>query len=158
MSKENQQPRIGLGLSETEAYAPLKGDKKTILVSTRIRDEAVRFDFTVNGQSADFPGIRLERYYQSASLIIDKAFIQQYSGAWPVTVEIVASQDSFEDRATLTLFDTRTLRADRVALAVIPERLTIPLGNDFVEAHVQRQFYDANDFPLLSTRSARRSS
>ncbi|MFD2642847.1 hypothetical protein [Pseudomonas japonica] len=148
MSNQNPQPRIGLILSETEMYAPLRGREKRVDATVRIRDGGVDFDFTVNGQAGTFTGLHLEKSYQAASLMIDNTFIRNYSGTWPVQVEIIASLDAFEDRATLTLYDTRTLRAERVVVAINPDSLKIPTGNEYAQAHVQRQFYDANDIPL----------
>ncbi|MEE1926472.1 hypothetical protein V0R50_29445 [Pseudomonas sp. 148P] len=149
MSKQNPQPRIGLGLSRTEMYPPLNGEERTIYVSTRIRDEAVQFDFTVNGESGSFPGIRLDRYFQAANLLIDKAFIASYSGTWPVQLKVRAWQDAFEESATLTLYDTRNMQAVRMEARLIPSDVAqIPPAGETTRVSVAATCYDGNGLEL----------
>ncbi|MHA6194900.1 hypothetical protein ACX3YG_11060 [Pseudomonas wadenswilerensis] len=149
MSNQNPQPRIGLGLSRTEMYPPRHGDAKTIYVTTRIREETVQFSFTVNGESGSFPGIELDEYYQAAHLIIDKAFIANYSGTWPVQLTVTGKLESFEDSATLTLHDTRDMQAESGDIRLSPSDVAeIPPEGGETRVNVVGTFHDANGVEL----------
>jgi len=149
MSNQNPQPRIGLELSTTEMYPPRNGSKKTIYVTTRIREETVQFSYTVNGESGSVPGIELDEYYQAAHLIIDKAFIANYSGTWPVQIKVTGKLESFEDSAILTLHDTRNMQAERGELRLIPSNVAqIPAQGAITEVGVAGTFHDANGIEL----------
>lgn len=142
---------LGLELSVSEMYAPLRGWEKWIEVATRIRsDGIVQFSMTVNGATPPFPGLYLASYITTGRLTINKDFIRNYSGSWPVRIDITAALGDVTETATLILHDTRTMKSERVEITLVPsDRMQIP-SEGFVVVGVASGFFDANDLWLPS--------
>jgi len=140
----------GLELSKSDLYPPLLSDAiEMVSFSTTVPDtEALAFDYTVNGATGDFAGIVFFVNGNGGHLRIDRDFIAQYQGAWPVRLEVRAWRDeAVADSALLTLHDTRGMVVKRCEVTLVPN--PIPVSADFeTGSQVQAAFFDGQDLAL----------
>ncbi|MHA6194887.1 hypothetical protein ACX3YG_10995 [Pseudomonas wadenswilerensis] len=139
---------IGLELSRTALYPPLSHDGLELVQFSTTVSEAVAFDYKVNGASGPLPGLTLFQGHNSGHLGINREFIAQYPGAWPVPVEIQAFQnDVLMDSATVLLHDTRAMVAHRCEVTVYPNPVNI-VPEVESGSTVSAVFFDENDLQL----------
>lgn len=141
---------IDLKLSQYDLYPPLLASAPAAVVisTSQPPGEHLDFDFTVDGEVVEVAGIRLQAGSSGGVLLLDRAFIAQYGGVWPVVVQISAYRDGLKlDSATLMLHDTRVLQVHRSEVSLMPNPASIPVEEDLL-VQVRPLFFDIDGVQL----------
>ncbi|MFD2642864.1 hypothetical protein [Pseudomonas japonica] len=141
---------LNLMLTQYDLYPPLQSDGNALVgFSTGIPGtQPLTFDFTVNGQAGDVEGITLNVGVNAGTLWFQSAFIANYSGAWPVALELRAHQDGQQvGSAVLVLHDTRGMVVHSAEVMVFPNPASVPPVGE-MRILARATFFDAQGVEL----------
>jgi len=131
--------------SPEHIYPPLiSGANKIVRILTADTiDGDINFSLTLNGKSGHHIGIDARKISGEWSVLMDKTFIANFVGSWPVEAKLEASQgNDIIGSATFWLHDTRTMVCTEVDLEFHPgSKVKIPAA-DSTQVVAAPRLYD----------------
>lgn len=142
-------PEIGMELSQYDLYPPLVGIEAHVAIRSELPPDAhLHYDLVVNGVPGPHPGLGTI-FPDGWFAVIDKAFIANYAGAWPVELTVYAHLDhELVASRTLWLHDTREMECVRMDFRFSPsDSVDIPEQGELLVLALPT-FWDAQDIEL----------
>lgn len=145
---------IGLTAQPVDFYPPYHSTLTDFIVIQVEGDweSGITMSAKLNGEGGRYTGMDLLSQLDFWLLAMDRRFINNYQGAWPIDVEIEAMKGAqVIGFARARMHDTRTMVCTRVEMEFVPaDTVQIPQEGEVLVFAAPR-FYDANDIRLPHT-------